>query len=62
MLDINYACSLICVKVKYTIHSQELLSKVFLQHLKYGQICKLEVLIWDSYFGIFHTGAVKIAT
>ena len=42
MLDIKYACSLICVKVKYTISSQEILSNVFLQHLKYGKICNLE--------------------
>ena len=42
MLDITYSCSLRCVKVKYTISSQEILSNVFLQHLKYGKICNLE--------------------
>ena len=42
MLDIKYSGSLRCVDVKYTISSQEMVSNVFLQHLKYGQICKLE--------------------
>ena len=51
-IDIKYSGSHRFVDVKYTISRQEILSNVFLKHLKYGQICKLEALIWDFYFGM----------
>ena len=47
MLDIACGYSLRCVEVKYTTHSQGILSKVILQQFKYNKTCHLEAQIWD---------------
>ena len=58
MLDIKYTRSLLCVEVKYTTtHSQELLSKVFLQYLKYGAISRYKYGTFIVEF--LHSSAVK---
>ena len=49
MLDIECGGSLRCVEVKYTTHSQGILSKVILQQFKYNKTCHLEAQIWDFY-------------
>ena len=49
MLDIACGYSLTCVEVKYTTHSQGILSKVILQQFKYMQLCYPKVHIWDFY-------------
>ena len=66
MLDIECGGSLRCVEVKYTTHSQELLSKVILQSnigYIYSNITKYAT--WRYIYGTFslaflHTGAIKI--
>ena len=43
MLDSKYTFSLLWVEVKYTTHSQELLSKVFIQYVKHKKTCNRQV-------------------